>query len=307
MKCFDDLVGMRSVCGGSDMIYDIADLGISLKSAAKAVDSKWVSGSDMVKAKIRQAWRETLNDVTLRGWEYRKVICEKTIGARSYNTTTLLAGNGQIKLKRHGSTRNETVMYISAIQVNATGNYTLTITDTDGASFTYTGADSMVNVRTYFTGKEVTIGIAYASVESGMLGTISNSCSCADCDVYVTGAANYGLTFDIQEVCNADLFLCRYSTIIAEAVWYKAGALILKEIMDTDRVNDFTIMKEANIGMSISILDSTYNFSAYEGTATVVKDGKYQTALKRINQQVAAPKKSCCVECSGGSYQIALP
>jgi hypothetical protein len=307
-NCYKDLVGLRGVCAESAMIYDLADLGISLKSASKTVDSKWISGSQMVAAKIVQAWREVLNDVLLQGYELHKVVCEKTIGSRSYLTENLTNGTGSFTLRRAVSVRRETQLYISHLVVNGTGNRTITITD-GITTFTYNGTANSINVRKYFSEREVDVTIAYTSVNSGVLSVVSDgACGCcADCDVYHIGSQNYGITMDVQEVCMKDEYLCRYSEILAEAAWYKAGALILKEAMDTDRVNDFLIMKEGNLAVNIAMLDSTYNLSAFEGDAKKPQDGKYQIALQRISRQVAYPKKGICSDCAGGSYNISLP
>jgi hypothetical protein len=312
-NCYKDLVGLRGVCAESAMIYDLADLGISLKSASKTVDSKWISGSQMVAAKIVQAWREVLNDVLLQGYEFRKVVCEKTIGSRSYLSENLTNGTGSFTLRRAVSVRRETQLYISHLVVNGTGNRTITITD-GITTFTYTGTANSINVRKYFSEREVDVTIAYTSVNSGVLSVVSDgACGCcSDCDVYHIGSQNYGITMDVQEVCMKDEYLCRYSEILAEAAWYKAGALILKEAMDTDRVNDFLIMKEGNLAVNIAMLDSDLNIFKYDDKAFVggkpnVADGKYQIALQRITRQVAYPKKGICSDCAGGSYNISLP
>lgn len=307
-NCYKDLIGLRGVCAESAMIYDLADLGISLKSASKTVDSKWISGSQMVAAKIAQAWREVLNDVLLQGYELRKVVCEKTIGSRSYLSENLANGTGSFTLRRAVGVRGETQLYISHLVVKGTGNRTITITD-GITTFTYTGTANSINVRKYFSEREVEVSITYTSVNSGVLSVESvGVCGCsADCDVYHIGSQNFGITMDLQEVCMKDEYLCRYSEILAEAAWYKAAALILKEAMDTDRVNDFLIMKEVNLAVNIAMLDSTYNVSAFEGDAKKPQDGKYQIALQRISRQVAYPKKGICSDCAGGSYNISLP
>jgi hypothetical protein len=307
-NCYKDLVGLRGVCAESAMIYDLADLGISLKSASKTVDSKWISGSEMVAAKIRQAWREVLNDVLLQGYELRKVICEKTIGSRSYLSEALTNGSGSFTLRRAVSVRGETQLYISHLTVNGTGTRTITISD-GITTFTYTGTANSINVRKYFSEREILVSIDYTSVNSGVLSVVSTgACGCcSDCDVYHIGSQNYGITLDVQEVCMKDEYLCRYSELLAEAAWYKAGALILKEAMDTDRVNDFLIMKEGNLAVNMAMLDSSMNLSAYEGEAKKPQDGKYQQALQRISRQVAYPKKGICSDCAGGSYNISLP
>jgi hypothetical protein len=77
--------------------------------------------------------------------------------------------------------------------------------------------------------------------------------------------------------------------------------------MDTDRVNDFLIMKEGNLAVNMAMLDSSMNLSAFEGEAKKPQDGKYQQALQRISRQVAYPKKGICSDCAGGSYNISLP
>lgn len=303
-KCFEGLVGMRNVCGGSETIYYLDDIGISLNMASKAVDSKYINGSEMVTRKLQQAWREALNDVTLQGFELKKVICDKTYGRTSWNTSTLTNGTGVITLTRVGSP-DQTSIYIGSIIVDGSGVFTLTINDGE-TSFNYIGSEDVVNVRKTFSGKVVTITISYTTVKSGTLGVLESLCNCAGCDVIATGSANFGLRLDVQQVCDRELYLCRYAELIAEAVMYKAGALILKELMDTDRVNDFLIMKETNLLVNMAYLDSLLNITAIE-EGKKPNDGKYQQVMARISKEVAAPKKSCCVTCKGGSYNISLP
>ena len=308
--CFDGVVGMRNVCGDATAIYFLDDIGISLKTAAKTVDSKYIKGADLVGAKIQQAWRDTLNDVMLGGFEFKKVACEKTYGRRSFDYNILTNGTGVITLKRVGSP-DETSLYIGSIQVQNDGDYTITITD-GFDTFTATQDTQTVNVRRSFIGKVVTITIDYLEVYSGILGEISSVCNCAGCGIYAEGGYNYGMTFDVQQVCDRDAYLCRYSELLGEAVMYKAAALLLKELMDTDRVNDFTIMKEGNLLVNMAYLDSSLNIYQYDdkafvGGKPIVADGKYQQVMARINRTIVAPKKSCCVVCKGGSYSISLP
>lgn len=302
--CFDGVVGMRNVCGGDTAKYYLDEIGISLKTAAKTVDSKYIKGADLVNAKIEQAWRDTLNDVVLGGFEFKKVVCEKTYGRLSMTSNTLTYGTGVITLRRSGF-EDQTSIYIGSVFVQNTGEFTLTITD-GFETFTVTQENYTVNVRRYFTGKTITITIDYLEVQSGILGEISSVCNCAGCGIFAEGGYNYGMRFDVQQVCDKEAYLCRYSELLGEAVMYKAGALLLKELMDTDRVNDFTIMKEGNLLVNMAYLDSSLNMYQYEESKPVT-DGKYQQVMARLNREIVAPKKSCCVVCKGGGYSISLP
>jgi hypothetical protein len=302
--CFDGIVGMRNVCGGSTAKYYLDEIGISLKTAAKTVDSKYVKGSDLVNAKIAQAWRDTLNDVVLGGFEFKKVVCEKTYGRRNHEGSTLVNGTGSVMLTRVGY-QDQTSIYIGSIDVENDGQYTITVSD-GFDTFTATTDTDTVNVRKAFNGKTITVTIDYLEVYSGQLGELSSECNCAGCGVYATGDQNYGMRFDVQQICDKEAYLCRYAELLGEAVMYKAGALLLKELMDTDRVNDFTIMKEGNLLVNMAYLDSSLNMFQYEESKPVT-DGKYQQVMARLNREIVAPKKSCCVVCKGGSYSISLP
>ena len=309
-ECFKNIVGIKGLCDVENYKFWLDDIGISFVSAVKTVDSKFNTGANLVNRKIEQAWNEVFKDLTVQGFNFNKVLCESE-----------LVGNGDIEVLTNDtkviivskSIDRMTSVTFNNVQFSGAGQYTLTISD-GIESFTYTGEDSRLTIGNKFFGKRIIVSITYLSANNR---TIKSEDSCCNntCNLSIDSDNNtYGLSFSAQEVCDFENYFCKYVNIIGDAVLYKAGALILKELVDSDRINDFKIVKEQDLWTRISYLDSSLNLYAYQNqviqssTSTVeVKDGRYQIELARLNKILPKPKDKYCLTCVGSSYQITLP
>ena len=116
------------------------------------------------------------------------------------------------------------------------------------------------------------------------------------------------LTKNVTTECDLDVTngtICSYSERIARAVWYRAGALIFKEIsIDSKRYNE-VIHYSANEGLAQMVyLDSSL---AVFTTMENVKSGMYQKELERLEPIRAIIEQLCCSECIGSHWGITLP
>ena len=309
-ECFKNIVGIKGLCEVENYKFWLDDIGISFVSAVKTVDSKFNTGANLVNRKIEQAWNEVFKDLTVQGFNFNKVLCESE-----------LVGNGDIEVLTNDtkviivskSIDRMTSVTFNNVQFSGAGQYTLTISD-GIESFTYTGEDSRLTIGNKFFGKRIIVSITYLSANNRTIKP-EDSCCNNTCNLSIDSDNNtYGLSFSAQEVCDFENYFCKYVNIIGDAVLYKAGALILKELVDSDRINDFKIVKEQDLWTRISYLDSSLNLYAYQNqviqssTSTVeVKDGRYQIELARLNKILPKPKDRYCLTCAGSSYQITLP
>lgn len=311
-SCFSELIGINGLCDNIGYELYLDDIGISLKSASKIADSKFNTGSNLIKRKINQAWKETFKDLSIDGFQFKKIACEETfIG----NTNTIQDFNGVGEIKIVKTKKLLTSIQFKSVKFDGDGAYKLTITDGDD-TFIYEGEEKSINVPIKFFGTTIEIEIDY---ESANVSSLGNDCCCpcssSNCNFSIVAKKDYGLSFVVQEICDYESYLCRYSEMIAEAVIWKAGALILTEIIDSDRINDFTIAKEKNdLWTKIAYMDSSLNLFQYNGqviqssTSTIeVKPGRYQVELGRIKKQIPNPKDPYCITCNSSFYSISLP
>jgi hypothetical protein len=309
-ECFKNIVGINGLCENENYKYWLDDIGISFLSTVKTVDSKFNTGANLVTRKIEQAWNETFKDLTAQGFSFNKVLCEVDMKAEG-QVNVLQNGTKAITISK--SINRMTSISFHNVKFDGSGEYTLTISD-GVETYSYTGEDSRLTIDNRFFGDEITITLEYISINNRDRYS-DGSCCDNSCNLSIDSDGNtYGLYFSVQETCDYESYFCKYANLIGDAVVYKAGALILKELVDSDRINDFKIVKEQDLWTRIAYLDSSLNLYAYQNqviqssTSTVeVKDGRYQIELARLNKILPKPKDKYCLTCVGNQYKITIP
>lgn len=116
------------------------------------------------------------------------------------------------------------------------------------------------------------------------------------------------LTRNVTESCDlnkADGLLCDNAERIAPAVWYRATALIYKEIaIDSKRYNE-VIHYAGNEALASMVYydDSFKGFTNLEN----VNPGQYQQELNRLESLRNYIETTCCADCSGTHWGITIP
>ena len=119
------------------------------------------------------------------------------------------------------------------------------------------------------------------------------------------------LTRNVTDDCDLDVtngVICtNYATRIARAVWYRATALIYKELtINSMRYNEVVHYAKDNALSSMVYYDSSFyaftNIKREDQTS-----GQYQLELERLEPVRAAIEQICCAECVGSRWSIVLP
>ena len=310
-ECFRKIIGINGDCSGIKYQLLLDDIGISLFSASKTADSRFNTGLDLVNRKISQAWNEVFKDLTVDGFSFGKILCNKEIEGFG-DINVLNNSTSTINLKKKSNRMTSISFDYFKFDVNNDEIYTLNITD-GIETFTYIGNNKYIDIDSKFLGENIEISLSYISANNRSI-KASSSCCNEDCNISISGNDNFGMSFSVSESCDFENYFCKYAKQIGEAVIYKAGALVLTELVNSDRINDFKVMKQEDLWTRIAYMDSSMNLYAYQNqviqssTSTVeVKEGRYQIELKRLNNILPKPKDRFCLSCSGSKYLVAIP
>ena len=110
--------------------------------------------------------------------------------------------------------------------------------------------------------------------------------------------------------CDESGLIYQYREAIAKAVWYRAGALIFKDlVLDSLKHNEYIAYSADKAVMNVLLLDSSFaimaQFAGFEHPSNTL--GLYQLELQQIEFIRQAIQDYCCKDCTGSSYQIVLP
>lgn len=302
-KCFKDFIGIKGLCENAEKHkYLLDDIGIGLQSASKTADAKFINGAELVNRKIKQAWQMVLRDLQDGKFKYRKIVCSKTFKGKEGGQIS----GGVISLSKRKSLY--TAIQLMDVSINAVGAWSIVFSDgLTSETITGSGAGN-IDVPLKFYGDTLQITVTGQVISN----KVEREC-CEGCNFEIKGNELYGLSFTAIERCEYDAYFCIYADIIAPAVLYKTGALILKELYDSDRINDFKIMRKETLQIQMSYLDSDLNLFAYDNQVTTgdratikVKDGMYQKELERVKKLLPTPNDGFCVSCMKSKYQISI-
>lgn len=319
--CYENIISIRGLCSTDTAKYYLDDYGISLFMAANTADEKFTSGKKLIETIINQGWQQTFTDLKIKGLDANKILNEATVGKVTETELTGVTGfkgqkytlNKYCKLSR---------FYVYKIAVNfKTGGATSIKTNQSGVEKTiYTGtvaADDIVEVTVneyMLDGFKILVDTTEATVYSGT-NYIKN---CTENMVQFTVEStdgtlkgqNFGIAAEVQVRCDTTNHLCKFADLIArEAAIYKISALFWNISNDSNRLNDYLIIKKEDAIAKMAWLDSSYNLLQYDPAAekTYAPKGMYQKGLLKFGEVIPVPNCPCCLECRQDRYQMVLP
>ena len=309
--CYSGIIGINGLCENKTYKVVLDSLGISLFKASKIADERYITGKRLIEEKINEAWKDTFKDITFNGFEANKILSVVEVGEAKENILPPNAGYFGLKLSQFQGCSKLSRIYISNIYIHTkVGGETSIILKRNGQEL----------FRQDFTAQDETIAeIAFNDYVDDITEilidrtnisvydtTISTSCDCQSHLLKVDGDGN-GLTLDVQIRCDKTAYLCQFVDKIADAVKYKATAMILHEVYSSTRFNDVINIERENAIEKMAWLDSTYNLLKYDpGTDSSYRpQGMYQKELKKIN--IPTPKCKCCMYCKSDGYNMVLP
>lgn len=309
--CYDGIIGINGLCEGTNYKILLDELGVSLFKASKIADERYITGKKLIESKIRQAWTDTFKDIAFNGFEANKILSVVEVGEVKENIISPESGYFSLKLSQYKGCSKLSRIYISSIYIHTkVGGDTSLILKRNGNELfrqDFTAQDETIAEIAFNDyvedGTEVLIDRTNITVYDT---TTATSCDCQSHLLKIEGEGN-GLTLDVQVRCDKTAYLCQFVDKIADAVKYKATAMILHEVYNSTRFNDIVNIERENAIEKMAWLDSTYNLLRYDpGTNSNYKpQGMYQKEINKLN--IPAPKCKCCMECKSDGYNMVLP
>ena len=296
-------------------VYYVNDLaGIGIVEADKTMDAEAASAYDFLEGKVNLAGDIILNDIRTHfnpRFKSASVLSQKTFGVFQPNLKVATSQPTYLVGKEIELQNGYYELHISRVglHVATTGTvnvlvYDLTsnkLLDTIPVSAT-SGEISYVDVsKTYKTwGQDVHLFVGYVASFDSYKTNLTNGCT--NCRnpygfsspfVFVNNAKvlsasskveenleansnNDGLSLTISVNCSFEPFVCSVKHLIAEAMWYKSGALIAEEMEFSKRFNSI--------------------INLHRGSADELRqryEDRYREAMATVLQNMRLPNNPC--------------
>jgi len=277
MECLSGLVGIRGICtpDAPNSIFYINDLpNISVdeidasinsesNSAISEITNKITLAGDLIAQRIRSHFNPRFKGDS--------IIQNGVIGFAKDNLEVIATQTGyligkQIQIKSNGYLE----LFISSIGLHLPTSGTTNVfvydliqnklLDTIPVA---TIADEISSVSVYKSyktlGQDLNLFICYAYVSSYKTILSRNNCTSCTGHVYsnpyarfsnqsllssdtkiqdnLVGSSENGITFTYSVNCSFDPFICSSRHLLAEAIWWKAGELLVMELLNSKRNN----------------------------------------------------------------------
>ena len=308
MDCTLNIIGYRN-CGREFRFY-LDDYGISLDSASKIVDSKFVNAKQMLDTFISQSWTKTFNDITFDGMQANKILNDVVYGDMDYSDS--FTGT-KTKTFTKDDSCNLGSFYLSQLNVyvKESGLTTVQLIQGTVVSELYndtpddnTTIELAINdfVADEFSIKVITEGVVW-------LGSNNSECRCEAPYYTVTGDDEIAFDLSFQVRCNKLVHLCKYVDLIAPIVINSIVGMYYFQTYTTDLFSN-KVNSENQNGKALTLAvyyDSNYINLVDTERNPNEKNGQYQISLNKLN--IPKPTCKCCMECktSGWTYQGQKP
>ena len=307
MDCTQNIIGYRSC--GTVFKYYLDDYGISLNSASKVNDDKFVNAKDMLDKIISQSWSDTFRDITFDGMDANKILNDVTVTDMDYSDS--FTGTKTVSFSLDNDCELGS-FYLSQLNVYVKESGLTTVQLIQGTTVSELYYDTpddntiielAINdfVANDFEIKVITEGVVW-------IGSDNSECRCEGVQWYtITQDDNvlpFTLTFQVR--CNKLVHLCKYVDLIAPIVINKILGKFWFKIHTTDTFTNY-VNSERDRAVSMMVYyDSDYR-SIIDSEVSNKAEGQYQISLNRLN--IPKPTCKCCMECktSGWTYQGMKP
>lgn len=323
MSCLDEIIdGTRIIIGVKDYktcedpesrLYLNKDLpGMTLKGAAAITPEHFNSGAELLKEAtimaVRQVFDEFASEI-YKYFDFGNII--ETRDLKTYKTTTTAAAALErgIVVKRWRSEAARLFIESVYIKVAQAGSATLKIVDGSvTTNYEVDLVEGFNEIRVDYKAENESIRIVFDQTSFDTYdGAWNKGSGCSTCGgsskgkgLYVTGwngtqeASNtYGVGVKVHAQCYEENILCSLLPRMYFLILYKAGIIICKEHLATQRVNHLATFGKEQAGKLLEEYEAVYK----EKYATLV-NGAYQ---------FLRTTKGECIKCNGLRYVNALP
>lgn len=321
MDCLSEITsGERTIIGVRDYIscpnpesgLFINELpGMSLKAAAAITPEGVKSGAELFQNSIKLAAKMVFDEFALElspYFDFANIIETRDLKIFSAISNPVSATERGIVIKRWRSEAARLFVENLYIKVNQAGTVTIKIIDGDETTTESVDLVQGINtVRLDYRAEEESIKIVFdqSAFETFDLSFASGS-GCSSCgsgsgkNIYVTGwdgtkeiSRTYGVGVKVHMRCYEENVLCSLLPKMYFLLWYKAGIVILREHIATDRLNHIAVFGKEK---AKALLEE------YE----IMYQEKYKT-LVTSSYNYLRTTKGDCVKCNNIRYAQVTP
>tara|TARA_R110002096_G_scaffold230377_2_gene420021 strand:- start:1104 stop:2084 length:981 start_codon:yes stop_codon:yes gene_type:complete len=313
-NCLDNYIGIRGLC--SDTLPEsglyINDLqSVSLKMLANIADSEQKDFLGVFNEVTTRALNEFESDVMNRSQKFFRtniqIENDKTGTFKEpYEVVSSSAEFKGVGIELRDNISNYLSIYINTVQIylDGVGTKSILIYNTlDGVlmdTVTFEGVVGMnrVNInKSYPTyGQNTNIFICYDATATNSISVdnidysdaaiirgakVSTGSSVIDSNLVYDGDS-YGLVVDYNIKCDISEFICSSRDAFKFALWYKFGACLMFERLNSDRLNKFTLNK--------SPLEIKEIYKFY--------DNKYTEIMESVMSNLNSNEDTVCFSCN---------
>lgn len=306
--CFDDFLtyngsGITPTSG----LY-VNDLpGIHFTKADAVADTDYATGIEMIEDKIDYAIRLVTSEIKRFVMPYFKL--HSAIGHYmggefdddlGYHAVD--ANDRGIRIDIPESTLGRIIVNRVTVLFDSVGLNDIEITDgeltTNYAVTLVAQTEQTVEINYRANRKRIFITLDNTALQPAE-GNANMSCSGYDVlDVKGwTGAGvssnNYGIRADITVICDPDAVACLLKDVLGPAVLYRFGVEFMKEAIETDRLNYFTLLNRDQMIESLERFENDYKEEMMSLSRTIPK------LLRKLDPM--------CIDCSQAKYVEKVP
>lgn len=317
--CYQDFITVRQACGDvlpKSSLYIENLPGISVKSAARIAQAKHESGVDLITDKVISAIQFLESEVQERlmflGYNMPSIpITKPFCGFTKATTISPAPLKRGIVIRRNNLLSPFSLTYINQIFVKSqtTKNVTVEIQDKLGvvlASFTASMlANELTTIDADFSTEVNDIRIVMDNTDVTVFQANCDNGECCHWDASkkmwkfynVIGfdgvrcdTKAYGIGVDAGIRCDITQLMCHLLPFIKYAVLYKAGVMILNELLASDRLNTVIVANKEWAEETIP---------KWENIVTEKLDAVIPAAMKQLKK-----KDIKCITCKEGNVKV---
>lgn len=308
MDCLASLVGYRNVCGETtpNSIFYINDLpSLSIKKVDAAINDEYVSAKDMISKKITLAGdliASKLRSYFNPRFKGASVISDGIVGVAYDNLQSVTAEPTYLigkQVRIYAREYLEFFLSKVALHVNTTGNVSVYVYDLTQNKLLDTltvsavaGEISYADVyKSYKTiGQDLNLFIGYTASFDSYKTKLTGGCNtCNDySNPYISFSSKKilsassklqqnletpsgdGLILQYSVNCTFEPFVCSIKHLLAEAIWWKAGELLMQEARYSNRLNSLIAIYEKDH----EVLMNAYKDACEQSLATNLQNMK---------------------------------
>jgi hypothetical protein len=323
-NCLKNYIGIRHLCTDSTpesglYINDLQSVNITnLASLATSEQKNFMGVYNEITTRALNEFEADVMNKAQKFFKTNVLIENNKSGffTDPYETVTASTEFKGVAIELRDNISNYLSIFINTAQIylDAAGTKEVLIYNTLNGSLmdtiSFEGVEGMnrVNInKSYPTyGQDTNIFVCYNAVTTGSISVdnidysnnaiirgakVSNASSVIDSNLVYDGDS-YGLVVDYNIKCDISEFICSSRDVFKFALWYKFGAAIMFDRLDSDRMNKFTLNKTP---LEIKELYKFY-------------DKKYNEAMDSILNNLDANEDAVCFTCNKArSYKYLKP